>query len=89
MLSTLATADEGLAAARFTDGDGPTTRRELQQAVALARHGAWRLARRHGLAAPDDAAMASDLEALREEQVACWHARSRPGGLADSLARLR
>ena len=78
-----------MAGVDFTDADGPITQRELRQAVALARHGAQRLAARHGLPAPDDATLAADLDVLREEQAACWNARSRPGGLADSLARLR
>ena len=53
-----------------------------------ARHGALRLATRHGLPAPDLATLAADLDRLSEEQAACWNARSRPGGLTDSLARL-
>jgi len=87
--ATLAQAEDDLAAARFTDPDGPITQRELRQAVALARHGALRLARRHGLPVPDDAVLDAALHDLREEQATCWNARSRPGGLADSLARLR
>ena len=87
--ATLAQADDDLAEARFTDDDGAITQRELRQAVALARHGAQRLACRHGLPAPDVATLDAELDGLCEEQVACWNARSRPGGLADSLARLR
>ena len=86
--ATLSTVDDDLAAADFTDPDDTLTQRELRQAVALARHGARRLATRHGLPAPDVATLAADLDRLREEQAACWNARSRPGGLADSLARL-
>ena len=66
----------------------PITRRELRQAVALARLGAWRLARIHELATPDNEALASDLAHLHVEQAACWDARSRPGGREDSLGRL-
>jgi len=87
--ATLAEADGALAAARFVDADGPITQRELRQAVALARHGARRLARRHGLPAPDVAVLDAELDDLRQEQAACWNASSRPGGLSDSLARLR
>ncbi len=87
--ATLAEADGALAAARFVDADGSVTQRELRQAVALARHGAQRLARRHGLPAPDVNVLDAELEELREEQAACWNVRSRPGGLTDSLARLR
>lgn len=88
VVATLDRADDELAAAAFTDPDGAITRRELRQAVALARHGAWRLARIHELATPDNEALASDLAHLREEQAACWDARSRPGGREDSLGRL-
>jgi hypothetical protein len=62
--------------------------RELQQAVALARHGVDRLARRHGLPAPDDDTLRARFAELREEQAACWRLSSRPGGLDDSLAKL-
>lgn len=88
VVATLDGADDELAAAVLTDPDGAITKRELRQAVALARHGAWRLARRHELATPDDEALASDLAHLHEEQSACWDARSRPGGREDSLGRL-
>ncbi len=89
VVATLDAADEALAGAQFTDGDGDTTRRELRQAVALARHGAHRLAHRHGLPGPGVDELNVTLAGLREEQIACWGARSRPGGMADSLARLR
>ena len=54
VVATLDRADDELAAAVFTDPDRAITQRELRQAVALARHGAWRLARHHGLATPDN-----------------------------------
>jgi len=63
--------------------------REMRQAARLARHGAWRLARRHGLEAPDDRNCRADLLEAIAEQEAVWLLRSRPGGLEDSLARLR
>lgn len=86
--ATLDAADADLAAADLVDHDGAVTRRELRQAVALARHGADHLARRHGLAAPDEATLAARLADLAEEQSACWGLRSRAGGRDDSLARL-
>jgi hypothetical protein len=89
VVATLDEADDELAAAVFTDADRAITQRELRQAVALARHGAWRLARRHELPTPDDETLASDLARLREEQSVCWDARSRPGGREDSLGQLR
>lgn len=87
--ATLADVDVALAAAAFTDGDGAIAQRELRQAVALAGHGSRRLARRHGLPTPADAVLDAELDDLREEQATCWDLRSRPGGRADSLARLR
>ena len=68
--------------------DAEIVRRELAQAIRLARHGAWRLLREAGLARPDDAELRCDLEQSIEGQRRCWLERSRPGGLADSLARL-
>src|SRR5690606_31292773 len=68
--------------------DGPLVRRELLQAIRLARHGAWRLAREAGVAAPDEAAPRRDPAEASQEQRACWLLRSRPGGLADSVRRL-
>jgi hypothetical protein len=79
VLATLDDADHAFAAAELTDADGAVVARELRQAVALARHGAQRLLGED----PDD------LGELVEEQAACWGLRSRPGGLADSLARLQ
>ena len=61
---------------------------ELAAAVRLARQGAWRLARRAGVAVPDDAALAADLAECVDLQRAAWRASSRPGGLDDSLRHL-
>jgi hypothetical protein len=60
----------------------------LLAAVRLARHGAWRLARRAGLEVPDEEALAADLAECADLQRAAWLATSRPGGLADSLRHL-
>ena len=77
-----------IAAAKPGCADGPTVQRELRQAARLARHGAWRIGRAAGFDVPDDAALATDLDEAIAEQVECWLLRSRPGGLADSIARL-
>ena len=74
-------------------GPTPPRRRELVRAevataVRLARHGAWRLARRDGVEGPDDEALAADASACAELQRASWLATSRPGGLVDSLRHL-
>lgn len=79
---------EDLSRAQPACADGDLVVRELAQAVRLARHGAWRILRRAGGPAPDDAALRRDLALAIAEQRTCWLARSRPGGLADSLARL-
>ena len=71
-----------------TPGDDELPR-QVRQAARLARHGAWRLARRSGLPCPDTRALHRDLSDAIAEQGATWSASSRPGGLEDSLARLR
>jgi hypothetical protein len=84
----LESARERLADARPRCADGDVVVRELAQAIRLARHGAWRLSRELGGAAPSDSALRRDLAEAIEEQRACWLLRSREGGLADSVARL-
>jgi hypothetical protein len=85
------TADErGLAAVTgaLEDALSGAAPDELTAAVRLARHGAWRIARRAGLDRPSDRDLLADLDETVEIQRAAWLAGSRPGGLADSLARL-
>lgn len=74
-----------LAAATPTVADGAVTVAELTQAARMARHGAWRLL---GEAGPPADVMADDMAELVEGQTVAWLARSRPGGMRDSLARL-
>jgi hexosaminidase len=62
---------------------------ELAVAARLARHGAWRLLQRAGGKAPPVDELRADLAEAIEGQQAAWLARSRPGGLEDSLGRLR
>lgn len=69
--------------------DGGLVQRELLQAIAMARHGAFRVARSADLPCPTDAELAGGLLACIGGQQRCWLERSRPGGLADSLDRLR
>jgi len=87
-LGMLDDARIGVERSRPRCADGETVRRELLQAIRLARHGAWRIARKAGLAAPDVPALRRDLAEAIVEQRACWLLRSRPGGLDDSVARL-
>ena len=88
LVEKLDAAADRAAAARPGCRDGSICVRELRQAIRLARHGAWRLLIMDGAPAPEDAALRRDLAEAIEEQRSCWLARSRPGGLDDSLARL-
>jgi len=88
---TLASLDAALKAlprARSAAPDGRIVPRELAAAARLARQGAWRIARDAGLAAPSALALRDDLASSIALQRAAWLARSRPGGLRESLARL-
>jgi hexosaminidase len=88
VIAALEDARDRLDRARPRCVDAEVVRRELAQAIRLARHGAWRLLRAAGLACPSDAALRRDLAEAIAGQRACWLERSRPGGLRDSLARL-
>ena len=66
-----------------------TLRLELAAAMRLARQGAWILAQEAGLEAPAPEPLAVDLLEAIEWQKTAWLRRSRPGGLDDSLRRLR
>ena len=67
---------------------GKIVARELSQAAALARHGAFRLMHACLGVGPQPEQLGRELGDLIVEQAACWRARSREGGLSDSLARL-
>jgi hypothetical protein len=88
VIETLDAAIAALGSARPATPDGALIVRELQQAARLARHGAFRLARGAGFACPSDTELRRDLAEAIAEQRECWLLRSRPGGLADSVARL-
>jgi hypothetical protein len=87
-IEALDAAIEALGRARPACADGAVVVRELQQAARLARHGAYRIARAAGLPCPPDSALRRDMADAIAEQRACWALRARPGGLADSVARL-
>jgi hypothetical protein len=89
VLEELGETADRIARARPLCADGAVVQRELAQAVRLARHGAWRIARGAGFARPSDAELRRDLLECIEEQRTCWLERSRPGGLEDSLALLQ
>ncbi len=88
VIESLDAAIAGLARARPAVPDGSLIVRELQQAARLARHGAYRIAHRAGASDRSPEALRRDLAEAIAEQRACWLERSRPGGLADSIARL-
>ncbi len=87
-LAALEDATVQLARAQPRCTDGALVVSELAAAVRLARHGGYRIARAAGFAHPSDAELRRDLEAAITFQRDAWLARSRPGGLTDSLARL-
>jgi hexosaminidase len=88
VIEALDGAIDSLARARPACADGAAVVRELAQAARLARHGAFRIARAAGLPRPEGAELRRDLGDAIAEQRACWALRARPGGLADSIARL-
>jgi len=77
-----------LARAKPEGFGGPLVVRELVQAAGLARHGAFRLMHASLGDGPKPEVLHDDLDLLIAEQRECWLARSRAGGLADSLRRL-
>jgi hypothetical protein len=88
VIETLDAEIAALSRARPGVPDGALIVRELQQAARLARHGAFRIARKAGASERSSTALRRDLAEAIAEQQACWLLRSRPGGLADSVARL-
>jgi hexosaminidase len=89
VIDRLSEAEAGVAACAAACSDAEAVKAELQQALRLARHGAWRIAREVGASAPSDSELAVDLREAIESQRRCWGLRSRPGGLDDSIARLQ
>jgi hypothetical protein len=90
-------ASEPLASARPALSDGPLLRDELGWARDALRFACRIGIERAGLADRDAvgslpgnvrAALALELRKLIERHRALWHARNRPGGLADSAGRL-
>jgi len=88
-LAKLDAATVALASATPQVEDGPLLVRECGHAANLTRHGLRTLAMRAGLGGASAEELARERTALLEAQRDCWRARSRPGGLEDSLARLR
>ncbi len=85
VVDELTAAVAAVDAARPGCADGALLVDEVRQAARLARLGAWGLL---GDAAPDLTAQAEERADVVRTQAAVWLARSRAGGLADSLRRL-
>ena len=88
VLEELGEAADCLQRARPGCVDGEVIRRELMQAIRMARHGAWRIASQAGVPSPGAEELERDLEQCIAGQRACWLERSRPGGLEDSIGRI-
>lgn len=69
--------------------DGELIVREMRQALRLTRIGAKMLARNHGIQTNDSAITGDEVTIALQEQRGCWLARSRPGGLEDSIKKIR
>jgi hypothetical protein len=88
VIETLDRARDELGDARPLCADGSIVTEELDVAIGLARFGALRLGSDAGLDAPGPAVMRDDLAGLIDRYRSTWAARSRPGGLSDSVAHL-
>ncbi len=88
VIATLDRVRDSLGAARPVAGDGATVVAELEVAIGLARHGALRMRAKAGGPDPGPVAMRADLAPLIDAYREVWLARSRPGGLPDSVAHL-
>jgi hexosaminidase len=73
--------------ARMQRSDAALIVREWQQVTALLKHGAKRLLFTQGQAYESSAALLHELDGLIMQQRALWLARSRRGGLEDSMRR--
>jgi len=88
VMDELSAAERDITNAEPRCADGELIQRELRQAIRLTRIGAALLARQHQLEVDESVADSDAIAIALEEQRACWLARSRPGGLEDSLAKL-
>jgi hypothetical protein len=83
--------DEAATVVAGVDLDGSQAnaiKSELQAAIRLARHGAWRIARLTESSGHDDNTMHADLAEAIDLQRSAWLGRSRPGGMQHSLGLL-
>lgn len=85
VIEEIGEAIEAIDRSQPSSTDAAVVRRELAQAARLARLGAARILEAAGGRPPP----METLDELIEEQRRCWLARSEPGGLTDSVVRLR
>jgi hypothetical protein len=88
VVETLDRARAELRVARPLCADGSTVAEELDVAIGLARLGALRLGIGAGLEDPGREPMRDELAGLIDRYRSSWLARSRPGGLSDSVAHI-
>lgn len=88
VLEELVAAESAIETLTLDCPDAEEIGNELRAAVRLARHGAWQIAAEASLDVPSAQERLADLEAAVALQRKAWLARSRPGGLDDSLAQM-
>jgi len=88
VIETLDSARSDLANARPACTDAAAVTEEIDVAIGLIRHGAVRLGATAGLDGPGSDVMRADLSDLVERYQRTWEARSRPGGMADSIGHI-
>jgi hypothetical protein len=77
-----------LSQARIERADAALIAREFEQTVRLLRHACRRGLYAHNPSPEQARELAADMRAIIGEYRETWLARNRPGGLADSVARL-
>jgi hypothetical protein len=89
VLAEIADIDRQIESSAPGCGDGELIVREMRQALRLTRIGAKMLARNHGVEGREFTIDRGEIASTLHEQRACWLARSRPGGLDDSIGKIR
>jgi hypothetical protein len=87
-LTAIDAAIRPLPGAQMARPDADLVRREMEHTARLLRHACHRGRWVTGSGTEDPAELEREADGLITEQEALWLARSRPGGLKDSLARM-
>lgn len=88
VISDIESSIADIEASSPSSSDGEAVKNELIAAARLARHGAWRVSRDDGGAAPSVPELKADLAEAMDLHRDAWLARSRPGGMELGLAQL-